>query len=398
MLPIQSNELRILMLTGESNQSIPLRTQLAEVYGEYLAQYGHKVTVILSTTNSKQLERFTWRGIDFHQMPLGKRWARARLIQQIIKDSGIDIFQVRESAVDGIIGLFIRRRNKVPLVFQYTWPGWEVTKQKYKSKRKYLRIDYWKERLADFLQIKVMQGADLILPISEQMGEYLISRGVHRQSVLPFSDGVNPKTFNSTISGEEIRTKFALGNSPVLIYQGTMAKIRRLEILVHSFSRVVKHRDGAKLLMVGEGDDREDLRKLAEGLGIGKNVIFTGRVAYEEVPQYVAASDIALCPVPPLYLYKLSSPLKLFEYMAMAKPVVANEEIPEQKEALEESGGGILVPFTPEAFANAIIELLDSRGKAAEMGQKGREWVVKNRSYEILARRIEHRYFELLRK
>lgn len=69
----------------------------------------------------------------------------------------------------------------------------------------------------------------------------------------------------------------------------------------------------------------------------------------------------------------------MFEYMAMAKPVVANEEIPEHKEVFEESGGGISVPF-------------------GAMGRKGREWVVRNRTYEILARQVEERYLELLCK
>jgi len=82
--------------------------------------------------------------------------------------------------------------------------------------------------------------------------------------------------------------------------------------------------------------------------------------------------------------------------MAGGKPVVANEEILDQKEVLKQSGGGILVPYTPEAFADAIIELVDNPEKAAEIGRRGREWVVKNRSYEHLARQLEERYFILI--
>jgi glycosyltransferase involved in cell wall biosynthesis len=80
----------------------------------------------------------------------------------------------------------------------------------------------------------------------------------------------------------------------------------------------------------------------------------------------------------------------------MGKPVVANEEIPEQKVAIQENGGGILVKFEAESFANGIIKLLDNLELAKEMGAKGREWVTKNRSYEILARKLEKRYFEVL--
>ena len=392
----QSDKLGILILTGESNQSIPLRSQLAEVYGENIVRYGHKVKVILSTANSERPEKFNWNGIEFYRVPVGKRLVRARLIWQIIKEGNIDILQVRQGAVDCIISLFIRRRQRLPVVIQYTWPEWEAARQRYQRKRRYFNAGYWKVRITDFLQIKAMQNADLILPISEQMGEYLIKRGIPRQRVLPFMDGVNPEKFTPEISCDEIKTRFGLCDSPVLVYQGTMARIRQLEILMYAFSRVVKQWQEAKLLMVGEGDGRKDIHKLADGLGIGNSVVFTGRVAYEEVPKYIAASDIALCPIPPLYLYKLSSPLKLFEYMAVAKPVVANEEIPEQKETLEQSGGGILAQFTPEAFADAIIELLDNPEKAHEMGQKGRKWVVRNRRYEILARRIEQVYYQLL--
>jgi glycosyltransferase involved in cell wall biosynthesis len=59
--------------------------------------------------------------------------------------------------------------------------------------------------------------------------------------------------------------------------------------------------------------------------------------------------------------------------------------------------GGILVPFKEEEFAMAIIDLLKDPEKMKEMGRKGREWVVKNRSYEILARRLEEEYFEVLK-
>ncbi len=86
----------------------------------------------------------------------------------------------------------------------------------------------------------------------------------------------------------------------------------------------------------------------------------------------------------------------MFEYMGGGKPVIANEEILDQKEVVEQSGGGILVPFSAEAFADAIIELLTNPERAAEMGQRGRQWVTENRSYEVLARHIEKRFCELL--
>ena len=83
--------------------------------------------------------------------------------------------------------------------------------------------------------------------------------------------------------------------------------------------------------------------------------------------------------------------VKIFEYMAMAKPVVANEEIFEHKEVLEQSGGGLLVAYAKEQFAEAILKLLNNTKMARQMGKMGRYWVNNNRTYEILARNLEKR-------
>ena len=149
--------------------------------------------------------------------------------------------------------------------------------------------------------------------------------------------------------------------------------------------------------MVGDGNDKFNLEKLASSLGLQNDVIFTGQVSYFDMPDFIAASDVCLCPVPPLAIYKVSSPTKLFEYMAMRKPVVANEEIPEQKEIIEKSGGGILVKFDAESFAKGIMELFNDIKRMEEIGRNGYKWVVKYRSYENMAQEVEKKYYEILK-
>ena len=174
-----------------------------------------------------------------------------------------------------------------------------------------------------------------------------------------------------------------------------MAKVRHLDILIKAFKLVVTKKN-AKLLMIGEGSDVFNLKRLTAALGLEDRIIFTGQIAQKEIPSFIAAADIGISPVPPMPFFKLSSPIKLFEYMALAKPVVANEEIPEHSEVLRQSNAGFLVPYTPEAFAQAIIQLFDNPEKAAEMGRMGREWVIKNRSFEVLAHQVEAKFLELL--
>jgi len=80
----------------------------------------------------------------------------------------------------------------------------------------------------------------------------------------------------------------------------------------------------------------------------------------------------------------------------LRKPAVANDH-PEQKEVIERSGGGYCVPYNEKAFAEAAIKLLKQPAKAKAMGEAGYAYATKHRTYEVLASRVEGKYFDLLR-
>jgi glycosyltransferase involved in cell wall biosynthesis len=193
-----------------------------------------------------------------------------------------------------------------------------------------------------------------------------------------------------------IRKEHNLNGYHVLIYVGSMDKIRNLNFLIEAFGIVVSKTKNVKMLMVGDGSDKDNIERLSKKMGLNEDIIFTGFIDRDTIPDYIAASDIGLSPFVPLPIYTTASPTKMIEYLAMGKPVVANMEIPDQKEVLEESGGGILVKYEKESFAEGIIKLVDNPSKAEEIGKKGQTWVKENRSYKIMAREVEKRYLELL--
>ena len=147
--------------------------------------------------------------------------------------------------------------------------------------------------------------------------------------------------------------------------------------------------------MVGDGDGRLLLEELSKSIGIEDNVIFVGEIPRSQVPEFITYADVCVSPIPPVPIFKVGSATKTIEYMAMGKPVIGND-IADQKEVINKSGGGICVRYEEEEFADAIIDLLNNPKKAEEMREKGREWVVRNRSYEILANNLEQRYFDLV--
>jgi glycosyltransferase involved in cell wall biosynthesis len=242
----------------------------------------------------------------------------------------------------------------------------------------------------------VMLHADHVLPISDWMQDSLIAEGVPASRMTSFPLGFDTSIQPSTISGENVRAKWGLEHAPVVIYFGDMGKLRRLEFLLRVMAIVRITVPTVRLLMVGgEKQDITRLSRVVNELGLNECIVFTGRVLRQEMPEYLAASNVGVSPIPPLPIYLISSPTKLFETLGMARPVVAND-IPEQKKVLSESGGGLCVPYKEQEFAEAIVRLLLSPDLAVQMGLAGRRYVECERSYAQMAANLEQIYASLL--
>ena len=402
-------KINICMLLGlryEEKMRIAPQIEIAS----YITNFGHDVTWILASEEQKEFQEPTFNDVRVFVVPCKYKGngflrfiskalyavRRMRFVFKNFRNEEYNMIFVRDGIFDGLLALYLKRRYKVPFVFEMSNPieqGWETRKLYLNPKYFWYLIS----KIDAHLTMHILHKADLVLPTTKWMKEDFADKGIERSKMMPYPNGIDTSRF-SDVDGKEIRRRYGLEDSKMVIYVGTMQKERYLDVLIHAFSKVRENRENVKLLMVGDGTDKSNLEELAGEIGIEDNVVFTGQVYSHEIPNFIATADVGVSPVPPLAFYKLSSPIKMFEYMALGKPVVANEEIPEQKEVLEESGGGILVKFEGESFANGIMELLKNPESAKEMSWKGHEWVVKNRSYETLAHRLEERYFEVLKK
>jgi len=176
-----------------------------------------------------------------------------------------------------------------------------------------------------------------------------------------------------------------------------MARSRRLEFILDAMVDVQRRTPDVCLLMVGSGDSAEDvdqLKRMSERNGL-RHAIFTGPVERARIPAFIRAANVVVSPINPVPLFLWSSPTKLVETLAMARPLVANDT-PEQKQVLTESGGGLCVPYNQRAFADAITWLLQHPREAAEMGKKGRHYVERERSLDAQADQLEGLYRRLI--
>jgi glycosyltransferase involved in cell wall biosynthesis len=184
-------------------------------------------------------------------------------------------------------------------------------------------------------------------------------------------------------------------NSLRLVYLGSLAKNRRLEVLIEMVAILRGMGISARLILIGEGpspEDRVRLESLVATLGVNDLVEFTGQLPRDAALERAREADIGLSPIFPAPELIPASPTKLVEYMSLGLPVVANDH-PDQRIVLRESSSGLCVPWGARYFARAVAWISRlTQDQRDEMGASGRRWVLCNRSYERIADDVEATY------
>lgn len=196
--------------------------------------------------------------------------------------------------------------------------------------------------------------------------------------------------------GSQIRTALNLQENPLVIFVGSFYQWHDVETLLKAFVVVLKSHADARLVLVGDGTEREAMMRLSENLGLDGVAQFTGFVKHSDVARYMNAADIAVVPVPAMKQELWLSPMKLFEYMASGKAVIASA-VGQIGDVIKDNQNGVLVPAGDEtALAKAINRLLDDESLRSRLGDQARESVVQNHSWEQYLSRLEKVFMDVV--
>lgn len=238
----------------------------------------------------------------------------------------------------------------------------------------------------------LLRRADHVFVQSDEMLRSLAARGIAPGSMTPVPMAIPERLL---LNAEKFQEDVVPGR---VIYIGTLAAVRRLETLIDAFALVLQRCPQAELLMVGEGDvpaERQALERRAAVLGIAASVRFTGFVTVDEAWKLLVSAEIGVSPIYVDRVLRVGSPTKLLEYLALSKPAVCNDH-PEQSVVIRDSGAGRCVEWSAEAFASAIVELIENPAEAIALGKKGPEWVSQHRTYPIIAGQVFQRYQRIM--
>ena len=238
-----------------------------------------------------------------------------------------------------------------------------------------------------------------IICISPRLKEHLYTKWKIEESkltVLPCAADV--EAFKPNYNSETVRESLGLTTEPVVMWVGGFYPWHDLSLLLESFALILRRRPDARLVLVGDGQTRSAVEDAIKKAGMAHAVIMTGKVAHSQVPEMLSIADVAVVPSTPLTagLGGTGTPLKLFEYMAAGKAIVATA-LNEAAEVILDGYNGLLVqPGDIHKFAEATLKLIDDPQERGRLGQNAREQAVKQYSWEHYTRRLEEIYFRVV--
>lgn len=248
-------------------------------------------------------------------------------------------------------GIWAAKLCKIPILL-------EVNSPLYEEREEYGGIAL--KRLARWSEYYAWRNADVVLPVTHVLAEFIKRAGVPDKRISVIPNGVDTSRFNPALFTErlpELKGKCVIG------FVGFCREWHHLDKVMSSLSSL--KRDDIIFLLVGDGPVLSDLKELAKELKFEKQFISTGLVSRKEMPYWISQIDIALQPA----VTPWASPLKLLEYLAMGKAVLADDSA-NIKELLTNDYNAVLFESgNLDDMSNKLVELVVDSKRVLELSK-----------------------------
>jgi glycosyltransferase involved in cell wall biosynthesis len=278
----------------------------------------------------------------------------------------------------GMGGYFVSRFKGCPWVLEIRdlWPESIIAVGAISNRRVIKAL----EGIESFLYRK----ADHIISLTNAFKRHIMGRGIAAEKISVVTNGADLERYSPGGRMNEARTELRLGEDVFLAsYIGTHGMAHGLGTIMRAAKRL-ENEPGIRFLLVGDGAEREKLLKEKEEMGL-TNVIMLGQQPKERMPEFLAASDACLVLLIKSELFKTVLPSKIFEAMAMKRPIILGVE-GESRELVEAGGCGLCIePENDRELAEAVLRLAREPQLGAELGERGAEFVARRFDREVLA-------------
>jgi glycosyltransferase involved in cell wall biosynthesis len=277
-----------------------------------------------------------------------------------------------------LAGLRAARVGSIPHVLEVNAPLC------YEEENTRAGIEFW--QLARGIEQTLLKNTDHVIAVSEVLRSFAVEEGARLGCVTVVPNGVTPKRFEFRENTRyEYRRQLCLQDKIVIGFVGSLKLWHGTTILIDAFSKLALLDSRLHLLIIGDGPKRVDLEDRIKVMGLTQRVTLTGSIAHDLVPGHIASMDIAVAPYAKSEFFYFS-PVKTFEYLAAGTATVA-ARIGQLRTTIKDGETGILVePGDVAALEGALRRLISDSSLRERIGRAGREWVLRERTWESNAK------------
>lgn len=297
------------------------------------------------------------------------QWKRA--IRKVVDAHGIDAIHVHDLSMVGT-ALVVAGKAGLPVIadLHENYPGLvrlAFVRRKPTFAQRTLSPSRWER-----VEKRWAKRCTHILVVVDEAKERLVNKGIPPEKVTVIENTVDVDHFLSLPVDERLVEEFR--NDFVICYTGSFSPHRGLDAAVKAMPQILGEIPNAKLLLVGDGEIMPKLRAFAKGLGLEEKVVFTGWQDFRRFPSYMAAADVCIVPHVSTEHTEATAPHKLYQYMAMGKPVIVSSCRPLRRVVEAARCGLVFEAGDAGAFADCVLKLKNPATRR-KMGDAGREAV-----------------------
>jgi glycosyltransferase involved in cell wall biosynthesis len=362
----------------------PWTVRITAVAEEFVKK-GHEVKLVYFPLPDDERDKLRCKEFkEFQTIPFSRfKWSFIKNIvkmYRLAKDA--DIIHLQKCfAIASLPALFAAYLRNKPI--HYDWDDWEFKIYQFSPPSWVVGI------YLNIMEMLIPRLVDTISVSSQNLKELAIKRGARKERIVEAHVCADLEKFNPQNSGEKKRNKYGV-KSKLVMYLGQLHGGQYAELLLRAIRVVCAKKPETKFMIVGGGADLERLKDTAKELKNDERVIFTGAIEYDLVPEYLAAADVVVACFEDNDLTKSKSPLKIVEYMAAGKAIVASDvgEIPRML-----SGSGILTePGNIYSLAKGILKFLEDENLRKICEKKARKRAEEEFTWDVTADNILRAY------
>ncbi|MEA1972114.1 MAG: glycosyltransferase family 4 protein [Candidatus Cloacimonadota bacterium] len=338
-----------------------------------LMNSGYNVFLLCYTSLDKKVEE-TYKGININRFKINK-FIRNKLfglyhilpiyrliwtfhIKRFIKKNKISVLHIHDLPLTNI-GVKFKQKQNLKLVcdqheFYSNWIGQTAT---YKTKigRIIKKFSDW-----ELYEKELLPQADFVITVSERLKQSYINKvGIPARKIINIPNTPSRSTFDKENIDKDILEKYS--HQFVIFYVGGVTELRGLSLVIKSLHKISKQIRNIKLVIAGDGNFLQELKKLSLKENVQDFVEFLGYVSHQKIPTYIKASDVCIF-TPPSFNDEINRTIatKIYQYLIMGKPIIVSN-VTMMKNFVEENRLGFAVNGSDTSeFEKAVSKIYNN--------------------------------------